>query len=94
MGANHLQFVTAVWGKGHTQVFLDLGLPSLLSAGNIPGMVSRNIYKYHLFTQKADFETIETALPFKRLQETTETLSPLSVSSCLASSNAFATVGP
>ena len=31
-------FSVPVWGNNHTDLFINVGLPSLLAPGNIPGL--------------------------------------------------------
>lgn len=65
-------FVTPVWGVKHTEIFLELGLPSLLSANNIPNMAHEASITYELFTRLSDREKIEASLAFQKLKEIVE----------------------
>jgi tetratricopeptide (TPR) repeat protein len=64
-----LHFITAVWGAGHTAVFLDIGLPSLLAPGNFPGMADLANARFHLFTKKSDFARIEASPAYRKLRD-------------------------
>src|ERR1043166_2976705 len=62
-------FITAVWGRQHTHAFVDVGLPSLLAAGNLPGIACRPRSRYQVFTKQSDLAFIESSAPFRRLRE-------------------------
>jgi hypothetical protein len=54
-----IHVITPVWGTSYTRCFLDIGLRSLLSPGNLPGLAPelRNVIR--LFTTEADLHVIE-----------------------------------
>jgi hypothetical protein len=54
-----IHVITPVWGAAYTRCFLDIGLPSLLSPGNLPGLAARPLNLIHLFTTAADLDVIE-----------------------------------
>lgn len=58
--------VTAVWGYEYTHYFLSITLPSLLSEGNLPSLVSKRAY--HIYTTKKDAEVIKQSYAFQTLQ--------------------------
>jgi tetratricopeptide (TPR) repeat protein len=60
-----------VWGDVHTGIFLDVGLPSLLSPGNLPGLASLAEARLLLFTRTADLRRMETSAPFRLLRSLT-----------------------
>jgi tetratricopeptide (TPR) repeat protein len=62
-------FIVTVWGRSHTQVFVDVGLPSLLAPGNLPGIEALDRSRFHLFTRSDDLAAIEFAPAFRRLRE-------------------------
>lgn len=62
-----LHFVVAVWGRSYTDVFLDVVLPSQLTANNLPALVHKPSYVYKIYTTAEDARTIEASLAFIRL---------------------------
>ena len=60
-------FSTPVWGAGHTGLFLNVSLPSLLSPGNLPGLASNAQSRYLIYTLPEYEKDIRTALSFQRL---------------------------
>jgi hypothetical protein len=54
-----IHVITPVWGAAFTRCFLDIGLTSLLSPGNLPGLAAQPRNVVHLFTTATDFEVIE-----------------------------------
>ena len=61
-------FSVVVWGDVHTGIFLDVGLPSLLSPGNLPGLASIAEARLLLFTRAADLRRMESSSPFRLLR--------------------------
>ncbi len=60
--------ITPVWGEGHTKLFLEVGLPSLLARGNIPRLAEVSRVNYLIYTKKSDFTAIKNASIFKDLE--------------------------
>jgi len=50
--------VTIVWGAHHTDLFLDLTLPNVLSPGNLPAMAAGHAVRYRIFTTPADRDRV------------------------------------
>jgi hypothetical protein len=69
---DRFHFIAAVWGDGHTGLFLDIGLPSLLSANNLPAMAGGDGARFQIFTRDADRARIEAAPVLKRLRQVIE----------------------
>jgi tetratricopeptide (TPR) repeat protein len=65
----YFDFIVVVWGAGHTGVFLEAGLPSLLASGNLAGINARDRSRFQLFTRSDDLQKIEAAPVFRRLRE-------------------------
>jgi hypothetical protein len=65
-------FVTAVWGPSHRRTFIEIGLPSLLAAGNIPGISALGRSRFHLFTKPSDLRILEASPVFGLLRRTIE----------------------
>jgi hypothetical protein len=64
MGLFH--FSTVVWGPWHTQVYLDLNLPSLLTSGNLTAFAARHQVTYRILTSSQDAERIAAAPAYQR----------------------------
>jgi hypothetical protein len=58
-------FSTVVWGPWHTDVFLDVNLPSLLAPGNLAAFAQKHDVCYRIFTSKDDVERIEATKAFQ-----------------------------
>jgi hypothetical protein len=71
MGANIIPFVfsTPVWGAGHVGLFLNVGLPSLLSRGNLPGLEPNPQNRYLIYTLRENEDDLENAPSFTRLAQ-------------------------
>ena len=61
-----LDIINLVYGEEYTRYFVDISLPSQLSAGNIPSLRERAESVYHIYTTVTDFPLIE-ASPALRL---------------------------
>lgn len=59
--------VIAVWGEWHTEMLLDLCIPSLLSPGNLPAFVAGHKCILHLYTRKKEWAQIRKSSAFKAL---------------------------
>ncbi len=62
--------ITNVWGKHHTSLFLDLTLPNVLSAGNLPALVRRGEVIYRFFTTPSSRAQIEASKIGQQLAST------------------------
>lgn len=60
---------TPVWGESHLDLFLRIGLPSLLSSGNLPALAAPGPCQYFVYTRESERETLEAAATFRRLRE-------------------------
>ncbi len=61
-------FSTPVWGPGHVGLFLNVGLPSLLASGNLPGMTSNSKNRYLIYTSLECEEHIRDNPSYQRLR--------------------------
>jgi hypothetical protein len=59
--------ITNVWGEHHTQLFLDLTLPNVLSARNLPMLAKQGEVIYRFFTTPPAQEQIASARMGQRL---------------------------
>lgn len=59
--------ITIVWGKQHTDHFLRLTLPNVLSPGNLPALCRAHEVVYRLYTTPADRARIESDSTWLRL---------------------------
>ena len=64
---------TPVWGESHLALFLRIGLPSLLSSGNLPALAAAGPCKYLIYTRESEREILEAAAAFQRLRNTMPT---------------------
>jgi hypothetical protein len=62
-------FATPVWGHAHLKVFLEIGLPSLLSPGNLPGLSDPRASVFLIHTRPEDVATLSASACFRRLSE-------------------------
>jgi hypothetical protein len=62
-------FATPVWGHAHLSVFLEIGLPSLLSPGNLPGLSDPRASVFLIHTRPEDAATLSQSACFRRLSE-------------------------
>ena len=60
-------FSTPVWGAGHLDLFLRIGLPSLLAPGNLPGLSRPAQHRYFVYTRARDERRLRSASAFQRL---------------------------
>ena len=60
--------ITSVWGERHVDLFLDLTLPSILSARNLPSLAERGEIVYRFFTTPSARARIEAGLITRRLR--------------------------
>ncbi len=68
-------FVTPVWGVNHLSLFLEIGLPSLLAPGNLPGLSHPSDCRYLIYTRACDEQRLTDAESFRKLK----TLIPVEV---------------
>jgi hypothetical protein len=74
-------FIVAVWGEAYVTPFLDVIVPNLLSAGNLPAMRGRDQSTFCFYTAPDDVTRIESSPAFARLTQVipTKVVSPSSV---------------
>jgi hypothetical protein len=60
-------FSTPVWGAGHVGLFLNVGLPSLLAPGNLPGLTGTPDNRYLIYTQPDYEKDIRASDAYRRL---------------------------
>lgn len=61
----HFHFSTVVWGPWHTQVFLDVNLPSLLTPNNLPAFAAQHQVSYRILTAEDDIPRIKASPGFQ-----------------------------
>lgn len=64
-----VNLVTVVWGDWHLSAFLDLNLPTLLAARNLPSLVEQCSVSYDIYTRAEDVETLDRNALIKLLRE-------------------------
>ena len=62
-----LYFVTPVWGRNHIGLFLEVGLPSLLAPGNLPGISKICECRFIIYTLPEDEQRLRDARVVRRL---------------------------
>jgi hypothetical protein len=60
---------TPVWGAGHLGLFLNVCLPSLLAAGNLPSFAPHPQNRYLIYTRSEDELELKAAPTFQLLSE-------------------------
>ena len=60
-------FSVPVWGNNHLDLFLNVGIPSLLAPGNIPGMREIAACRFFIHTRPEDEARLIAAPSFRRL---------------------------
>ena len=71
--SGQVHLIMAVWGRSYVDLFLDLSLPSQLSARNLPEASQKGNLLYKIFTTRNDVEQITQHPAFKRLSSLVET---------------------
>ena len=71
--SGQVHLIMAVWGRSYVDLFLDLSLPSQLSAGNLREASQKGNLLYKIYTTKNDIEQITQHPSFKRLSSLVET---------------------
>ena len=61
--------ITNVWGERHTDLFLKMTLPNVLSSGNLPALASAHNVRYRIYTTPSDRAHIEASEPGRRLAQ-------------------------
>lgn len=64
-----IHIITPVWGTAYTRCFLEIGLASLLSPGNIAGLDRSDGHLMHVFTTAEDRELIENSAVWRHTQD-------------------------
>lgn len=64
-----VKFAVPVWGYEYVRQFLEVGLPTLLAPGNVPGVAKTLNSEFIILTSVDDEEFIREHAAFKRLQE-------------------------
>jgi hypothetical protein len=60
--------ITPVWGHGHTKLFIEIGLASLLAENNLPRLAQLTDVQYLIYTTDKDAEVIKDSSCYKKLQ--------------------------
>jgi tetratricopeptide (TPR) repeat protein len=60
-------FSVPVWGNNHTDLFINVGLPSLLAPGNIPGLRETGECRFFIHTRAEDEARLAGAPSLQRL---------------------------
>jgi tetratricopeptide (TPR) repeat protein len=70
-GDNPIRFYVSVpvWGANHVDLFINIGLPSLLSPGNLPGLRHLRESRFIVHTLPEDETRLTGAPAFRRLAE-------------------------
>jgi hypothetical protein len=66
---------TPVWGAGHLNLFLSVGLPSLLSPGNLPAFAANANCRYRIYTRPSERALLEASSTFQQ----TKALLPIEI---------------
>jgi hypothetical protein len=61
-------FVTPVWGRSYTRLFLDVSLPTFLAAGNLPALAGADPV-YRIYTTAADAPPIRESVAVAALRK-------------------------
>src|SRR5262245_49033107 len=64
-----IRLVTVVWGREFVEVFLRIGLRSLLAEGNAPALARAHQVTYTIYTTPEDRQRLEAEPAFTRLRE-------------------------
>jgi len=64
--------ITNVWGAAHTDLFLRMTLPNVLSAGNLPALAAAHTVRYRIHTTPGDRERIVQSAAGRRLAQLVE----------------------
>lgn len=65
--AKLFHIVTNVWGERHTELFLRMTLPNVLSAGNLPALAGMHRVRYRIYTTLVDQARIKASESGQRL---------------------------
>ena len=61
-------FSTPVWGQNHVELFLTVGLPSLLAEGNLPSLGTVKGSRYFIYTLAEDKARLTDSDAFRQLE--------------------------
>ena len=64
-----IRAASVIWGRPFVEMFLEVGLRSLLAEGNLPALAKRHRVVYTVFTTAQDAELLQQAPAFARLQQ-------------------------
>lgn len=64
----HCVFTTVFWGDWHRDMFLDVNLPTMLAAGNLPALTSEISCEYFVYTTSKDAARMVQNGAFQRLR--------------------------
>ncbi len=67
--ARPFYFILVVWGEVFRNYFLDLGLPSLLAAGNLPALRTSPRSKFLICAPREDWAALQAAPVFRLLEQ-------------------------
>jgi tetratricopeptide (TPR) repeat protein len=64
-----IRLVTVVWGREFVEIFLRIGLRTLLAGGNAPALAQAHQVTYTIYTTPEDRQRLEVEPAFTRLRE-------------------------
>jgi hypothetical protein len=64
-----IRLVTVVWGREFVEIFLRIGLRTLLAGGNAPALARAHQVTYTIYTTPEDRQLLEAEPAFARLRE-------------------------
>lgn len=65
----NIRLVSAIWGSDFVNMFLRVGLRSLLAEGNLPDLARTHRVNYTIYTTQEDANSIEASSAFQRLRK-------------------------
>src|SRR3954449_10217284 len=64
-----IHIIIPVWGEAYTRCFVQVGLPSLLAAGNLPALRRDAGHLIHVFTTPQDRDVLLSSPAWTRAQD-------------------------
>src|SRR4051812_46032270 len=62
-------FLTPVWGREYTRLYVDVVIPAQLAAGNLPVFRNDPLSRYIIYTTADDANAIRASAAFRALSE-------------------------